>query len=223
MRIAILISGRGSNMLRLADEVDQLGGKVEISLVASNAACDGIDLAERRGLPIAVFARSDFSSKQDQETSLAAAIETAQADLILLAGYMAILSPNFVARFAGKIVNIHPSLLPAFKGLNTHERALAERVKTHGVSVHLVTAALDDGPLLAQAGLSVMAGETPAELAGRVLVLEHALYPFILRAIASKALIISEGNASWKEGNTFLKTMPLPVREILMPSIIWPE
>lgn len=222
MRIAILISGRGSNMLRLADEVSRLNGAVDISLVASNASCDGIELAKKRNLPTAVFARPAFPSKQAQEMSLAAAIEESKADLVLLAGYMAILSAEFVARFPDKIINIHPSLLPDFKGLNTHERALADGVTTHGVSVHLVTAALDDGPILAQAGLTILPNETASALAARVLSLEHALYPFVLQAIAAGEVTIHNGSVDWRNGADFLQSMPSTIRDRLTSAIIWP-
>ena len=155
MRIAVLISGRGSNMLRLAAHAGPASG-FEIALVAANKACEGLALAETQGLSTQLVSRTDFASRQDQETALGDAIVEAGAEIICLAGYMAILSPAFVERFAGRIINIHPSLLPDLKGLDTHERAIAAGMARHGASVHLVTAGLDDGPTLLQAGLAAV-------------------------------------------------------------------
>ena len=135
--------------------------------------------------------RKDFDTQEEHEAAIAAAIHYHRSTYIFLAGYMAILSGDFVNQFAGRIINIHPSLLPAFKGLNTHQRAIDGNVTTHGVSVHLVTAALDEGPLIAQAGLPLMAGDTADSLEARVLQLEHQIYPFVLFGLAKTFILIA--------------------------------
>ena len=222
MRIAILISGRGSNMLSLADEVDRLDGTVEICLVASNTNCAGIVLARERGLETAIYDRKSHQSREGQENALAAALERLSVDFIFLAGYMAILSADFVNRFPHQIINIHPSLLPAFKGLNTHERAIKDGVSQHGVSVHLVTAALDDGPLLAQAALDILSTDTPETLANRVLDLEHAIYPTVLNAISTGHLRILMGTPNWSDDMFQLEGMPIETSNILKSALVWP-
>ena len=226
MKIAILISGRGSNMLRLADNKDNGGpgtATFEIVLVAANTPCDGLGLAAERGLPVKLYDRAEYPSRQAHETELADAIEAAGADLICLAGYMAILSAAFVDRFAGRIINIHPSLLPALKGLDTHARALADGMDRHGASVHLVTAALDDGPILLQAGLDIQTGEDADTLAARVLRLEHALYPFVLSALAAGTLSIADDGVTWQDGKTSLASAGPDIAAILQSSVIWPD
>ena len=230
MKIAVLISGRGSNMLRLADHATDgaAGGSgYEIVLVAANTPCEGLGLAAGRGLATRLIDRATYSSKQAHETALGDAITDSGADLICLAGYMAILSPDFVARFTGRILNIHPSLLPALKGLDTHERALAAGMDRHGASVHLVTAALDDGPILLQAGLNIRDGETASDLAARVLRLEHALYPFVLGALAGGELTIwADGTArgaSWSDGEAVLAAADPSITDRLADSVIWPN
>jgi phosphoribosylglycinamide formyltransferase-1 len=177
MRLAILISGRGSNMLRLADVIDSRTDQAQIVLVAANKPCQGLASAAGIGLPTQLVDRKDFADKSAQEAALAAAIEATGADWILLAGYMAILSASFVDRFRDRIINIHPSLLPDLKGLDTHARALSAGYRRHGATVHLVTPALDDGPILLQAALTVSGDETESELAARVLTLEHRRRP----------------------------------------------
>lgn len=221
MRIAVLISGRGSNMVSLADTLP--ADDIEIALVAANTPCDGLHRAEGRGLSTKLVDRAAFASRADHEAALCDAIEAAAVDWICLAGYMAILSAAFVERFRGRIINIHPSLLPDFKGLDTHRRALEAGKERHGVSVHLVTAALDDGPILLQAGLDVMADDDESGLAGRVLRLEHALYPFVLTSLANGNLSITDGQVSWKGGQTALSTAGERIADILGPAVIWPS
>jgi formyltetrahydrofolate-dependent phosphoribosylglycinamide formyltransferase len=221
MRIAVLISGRGSNMLQLAAHADPASG-FEIVLVAANKSCDGLALAETRGLSTQLISRADFASRQDQEAALGDAIIEAGAEIICLAGYMAILSPAFVERFAGCIINIHPSLLPDLKGLDTHERAIAVGMARHGASVHLVTAELDDGPMLLQAGLDVMKGEDAGSLAARVLCLEHALYPFVVSSLANGRLTAGPDGVIWHDGATALKSAEPAIADVLEGTVIWP-
>ena len=221
-RIAILISGRGSNMQRLVEVSQQNLPMVEIVLVASNAPCAGIEFARDHGLTTATIERSVYASRADQETALAQTLVAAAPDWIFLAGYMAVLSAKFVAQFAGKILNIHPSLLPDFKGLDTHERALSAGVAQHGASVHMVTAALDDGPVILQAGLTIAAGEDAKSLAAKVLGLEHQLYPFVLSSLATGALVLTDGAPYWQPREQVIKDAPASSRHFLETTAIWP-
>lgn len=184
-RVGVLISGRGSNMAALIDAAQAPGCRYQVVLVASNVVdAPGLDIARARG--IATFAcdhrgipRAEFDAILDE------ALAKASADWVALAGYMRLLSPDFIARRAGRIVNIHPSLLPKYKGLNTHEHVIADGESVTGCSVHLVTEALDDGPVLGQTMVAVLADDTAETLAARVLVAEHELYPRILAALVS--------------------------------------
>lgn len=156
--------------------------RAEPVLVVSNSnSAGGLAKAQAAGVPTQVIAHDTFPDKAAFETALSAAIEHAEADLICLAGFMRVLSAAFTARWAGRILNIHPSLLPAFKGLDTHERALAAGCSVHGATVHHVTAQLDAGHIIGQAIVPVKAGDTPQSLAARVLKQEHRLYPAALR------------------------------------------
>ena len=220
MRIAVLISGRGSNMTSLADALPPVN--VDIALVAANTPCDGLRLAEERGLDTRLVDRADFASKAAHEAVLGDALEAAEVDWICLAGYMAILSSGFVDRFRNRIINIHPSLLPEFKGLGTHSRALSAGAKRHGASVHLVTAALDDGPVLLQAGLDITPEDDVSSLAARVLQLEHALYPFVMLSLAKGDLFLEDGAVSWHNRETALINAGETVFGILSPAVIWP-
>lgn len=220
MRIAVLISGRGSNMTSLADALPPVN--VDIALVAANTPCDGLRLAEEHGLDTRLVDRADFASKAAHEAVLGDALEAAEVDWICLAGYMAILSSGFVDRFRNRIINIHPSLLPEFKGLDTHSRALSAGAKRHGASVHLVTAALDDGPVLLQAGLDITPEDDVSSLAARVLQLEHALYPFVMLSLAKGDLFLEDGAVSWHNRETALINAGETVFGILSPAVIWP-
>ena len=221
IRVAILVSGRGSNMQKLVEVADQHDDMIEIVLVASNKPCDAITYASNRNIPAKVVDRAAYDSRTLQEEAMAAIIEKVQADWILLAGYMAILSADFVSRFTNRIINIHPSLLPAFKGLNTHERALAAQVKEHGVTVHLVNAALDDGPAILQAKLTPFPNEDAASLAARVLTLEHQLYPFILISLAYGDLVIEGGRPNWRPKQNRRRPTDDATKHFLETAVIW--
>ncbi len=210
-------------MQNLIQACEQHLPSVEIVLVASNKPCAGIDFAAARGLPTAMIDPQTHNSRQAQETALAKTIETAAADWIFLAGYMAVLSADFVERFASRILNIHPSLLPAFKGLDTHQRALDAGVSQHGVSVHIVTAALDDGPVILQAGLKINEYETAETLAERVLQLEHLLLPFVLASLATGKLTISNAVPHWAERNEIFATIDAVTLDFLEEYAIWPR
>ena len=181
-RVAILISGRGSNMLaliRAAADPDYPAAIVGV--LSDRVDADGLALAAAHRVPARAISRNDYPSRTAHEEALDAALRDLDAEVACLAGYMRFLSPTFVERWQGKLINIHPSLLPAFKGLDTHRRVLEAGVPLHGCTVHYVTAALDDGPIIAQATVPVFQGDTEEALAARVLEAEHRLYPAALR------------------------------------------
>ena len=184
--IVILISGGGSNMVAIVNAArreawaERLGARIA-AVVSNHAAAGGLELARAQGIATAVVEHKAFASRAAFDAALAAAVEPFEPTLLVLAGFMRILTPAFVERFAGRVLNIHPSLLPAFPGLHTHQRALDAGCQVAGASVHRVTAELDHGPILAQAVVPVLPGDTAASLAARVLTQEHLLYP---RAIA---------------------------------------
>ena len=195
MKIAILISGRGSNMAALAENRQGF----DICLVAADRPAAGLRIALQNGHKTALVDRSTYSAKQEHEAALADEIAALKPDWIILAGYMSVLSETFINRFDGRVLNIHPSLLPDYKGLNTHARVLADGRTHHGVSVHLVTAALDDGPLLAQIELEIAPNDTETSLSERVLALEHQLYPAVIAALSEGAVHINGLNVRWSD------------------------
>ncbi|HTW70210.1 MAG TPA: phosphoribosylglycinamide formyltransferase [Acetobacteraceae bacterium] len=186
-RTAILISGRGSNMAALLDAARDPDYPAEIALVISNRPhAPGIALAHEAGVPVAVFDHRRFGQdRAAHEAAIDAALREAGVEIVCLAGYMRLLTPFLVAAWQGRMLNIHPSLLPVFPGLHTHRRALEAGVKLHGCTVHLVTDTMDEGPILAQAAVPVLPGDTEDSLAARVLAQEHRIYPAALAAFAS--------------------------------------
>ena len=185
-RVVVLLSGRGSNFRAIAEA----NLPVEIVAVISNRPqAAGLAWASERGLTTVSLDHTEFADREAFDAKLADEIERHQPDLVVLAGYMRILSPAFIARFEGRLLNIHPSLLPAFPGLKTHQRALAEGVKIHGCTVHFVTAELDHGPIVVQAAVPVQADDTPDTLAARVLAQEHRVYPEAIRWFAEGRLV----------------------------------
>ena len=183
-RVGILISGRGSNMTALIDAARAPEYPAEIALVLSNRAdAAGLVHASAAGIPSAAIDHRKFPrDRAGHEAAIDAALREAGVELVCLAGYMRLLTPFLVQRWAGKMLNIHPSLLPAFPGLDTHASALATGVKLHGCTVHLVTETMDEGPILAQAAVPVLPGDTEAILAARVLAQEHRIFPAALAA-----------------------------------------
>ena len=182
MRLVALISGRGSNLEALLQAID--AGRIDgqmIAVISNRAEAAGLRYAATRGIPTTVLSHRDYASRAEYDGALAACIERFEPDLVLLAGFMRILGGDFVARFHGRMMNIHPSLLPAFPGLDTHQRALDAGVKIHGCSVHFVTATVDHGPLIVQAAVPVRPDDDAATLAERVLAAEHRIYS---RAVA---------------------------------------
>ena len=187
VRVAIFISGGGSNMVSLLEDMargDHAGSPCVV--LCNNAEAGGLARAEAHGVPTVVVDHRPFKGDRAAfEAAISAALEPYAPDMICLAGFMRVLTAGFISRWTGKMINIHPSLLPKYKGLHTHARALEAGDSEHGCTVHEVTAALDDGPLLGQARVPVREGETPDTLAARVLVQEHLLYPAVLRRFAA--------------------------------------
>jgi phosphoribosylglycinamide formyltransferase 1 len=192
-RVAVLISGRGSNMASLIEAAQASDYPAEIALVVSNRPdAAGLALATKAGVPTALVDHTRFGKDREAfERALQAALDEHRIELICLAGFMRLFTPWFVERWSGRMLNIHPALLPAFKGLNTHERALAAGVKTHGATVHLVVPDMDSGPIIAQAEVPVLADDTPETLAQRVLAVEHRIYPEALRRVAEGIATVS--------------------------------
>ncbi|GAB4516315.1 MAG: phosphoribosylglycinamide formyltransferase [Roseibium sp.] len=186
-RTAILISGRGSNMSALISAAMDPGYPAEIALVVSNRPdAKGLERAAEFGISTAVVDHTAFSGdRQAFEKALDTVLKEHRIELVALAGFMRILTPYLVNAWAGRMINIHPALLPAFKGLSTHERALAEGVKLHGATVHYVSAEMDDGPIIIQGAVPVLDDDTPDTLAARVLDVEHKIYPKALALVAS--------------------------------------
>lgn len=186
-RVAIFLSGGGSNMVALLDDMargDHAGAPCVV--LANSADAGGLARAQERGVPaVAVDHRPFKGDRAAFEAAISAAIEPYAPDMICLAGFMRVLTAGFIEQWSGRMINIHPSLLPKYKGLHTHARALEAGDTVHGCSVHEVTAALDDGPVLGQAQVPVLPGDTAESLAARVLTQEHRLYPAVLRRFAA--------------------------------------
>lgn len=187
--IVILISGRGSNLQAMLDA----NLPCRIAAVISNRAdAEGLNAARAKGITTSVVDHRTFADRESFDASLAKTIETYQPDLVVLAGFMRILTEGFVKRFYGKLVNIHPSLLPAYSGLNTHARALADGVKIHGCTVHFVSTDLDHGPIIIQAAVPVLPDDTEQALAARVLREEHRIYPQAIRWFCTEQVALND-------------------------------
>ncbi|MCK0208770.1 phosphoribosylglycinamide formyltransferase [Starkeya koreensis] len=184
-RVAVLISGRGSNMMSLIEAAAAPGFPVEIAVVISNRPdAHGLARAQACNIPTRSLDHKAFPDRAAFDAALDAVLEEEQVTLVCLAGFMRLLTSGFTQKWAGRMINIHPALLPSFKGLHTHERALAEGVKIHGATVHFVTAEMDVGPIIMQAAVPVLEADTPDTLAARVLAQEHVIYPAALRLVA---------------------------------------
>jgi phosphoribosylglycinamide formyltransferase-1 len=190
-RVAILISGRGSNMGALIEAASARDYPAEIALVVSSrSAAQGLELAKSKSIPTATVDHIAYKSREEFEAELAKQLAAAKIEIICLAGFMRILTAGFVKQWEGRLLNVHPSLLPAFKGIDTHVRALDAGVKVHGCSVHFVVPELDSGPIVMQAAVPVLEGDDEEELAMRVLAAEHRIYPEALRLLAEGKLTI---------------------------------
>lgn len=192
--IVILISGRGSNMEAIVRACASEGWDARVAAVVSNRPdAAGLEFAKARGIATAVVDHKAFAVREEFDAELARVVEGFEPDVVVLAGFMRILSAAFVGRFAGRMVNVHPSLLPAFTGLHTHRRAIEAGCKVAGVTVHFVTAELDHGPIIAQAAVPVLPGDTEATLSARVLSREHVVYPRAVRWIVDDQLRVENG------------------------------
>jgi len=189
LRLVVLISGSGSNLQALIDAQSTPGSPFRIVAVISNRGdAFGLERARRHAIPTAVLDHRDSPSREDYDTALGALIDRFAPGLVALAGFMRILTPELVARYRGRMLNIHPSLLPKYRGLHTHARAIEAGEREHGASVHFVTAELDGGPVVLQARVPVLPDDTPECLAARVLAQEHRLYPLAVRWFAEGRL-----------------------------------
>ena len=189
-RYVILISGRGSNMQAILEA--KLPGNC-VAVISNRPDAAGLAWAAARGVPTAAVDHKAFAERAAFDDALAAAIDQREPDLVVLAGFMRVLGDGFVRRYAGRLLNIHPSLLPAFPGLRTHAAALAAGVRVHGATVHFVTPSLDAGPIVIQAAVPVLAGDSEDELAARVLAQEHVIYPEAVRWFLEGRLRLADG------------------------------
>jgi phosphoribosylglycinamide formyltransferase-1 len=210
-RLVILISGRGSNMEAILREAAAGRLPVEVCAVISNEpAAPGLERARAFGVPTEVVCHRDYPDRRAFEEALRARIDACRPDCVALAGFMRVLSKEFVEHYAGRLLNIHPALLPQFPGLHTHERALRAGVRQHGASVHFVTPEVDAGPVIIQAAVPVRPDDTPEQLAARVLEQEHRIYPQAIRWFA-------EGRLSVQDGQVLLDGAVRPEQGLILP------
>lgn len=197
-RVVVLISGRGSNMAALAEAVGDPAYPARIvGVISDKEDARGLNAAAALGIEAKAITRADHPTRETLDAALDAELTRLKADIVCLAGYMRLLSPGFTQKWAGKLINIHPSLLPLYPGLDTHRRALDSGMRIHGCTVHFVTAQMDAGPIIAQAAVPVLPDDTEETLARRVLEAEHELYPLALRLVA-------DGRAKMSDGRTVL-------------------
>jgi len=200
-RIVILISGRGSNMEAIVQACATEGWPARIAAVVSNRPdAAGLEFARARGIATAVVDHKGFDERENFDAELARVVHSFEPDVLVLAGFMRILSPGFVKQFEGRMVNVHPSLLPAFTGLHTHRRAIEAGCKAAGATVHFVTAELDHGPIIAQAVVAVLPGDSEATLSARVLAREHVVYPRAVRWLVQGLLRVERGVVTHTSG-----------------------
>lgn len=204
-RVAVLISGRGSNMAALIEAAKDKSYPAEIALVLSNRPdAGGLLVAQAESIATAVVDHAQYGKDRAAfERALQTELETHTIEIVCLAGFMRLLSADFVRQWDGRMLNIHPALLPAFKGLDTHRRAIEAGVKMHGASVHFVVAEMDSGPIVAQAAVPVLPGDDEETLAARVLTVEHKIYPLALRQVA-------EGRVRVDNGRCLIDGVPVP-------------
>lgn len=219
-KVVILISGRGSNMESLIRAAREPDCPYEVVGVISNRpAAQGLQKAARAGIATAVVDHRQFDTREAFEEVLHESLLVFQAELVACAGFMRVLTATFTERWAGRLLNIHPSLLPLYRGLDTHARALADGVRIHGCTVHFVTADLDGGPIIAQGAVPVLPHDTPETLAARVLTVEHRIYPEALALVASGAVRMENGQTvgdwqadetAWISSPAITCTLPIP-------------
>lgn len=193
-RIVVLISGSGSNLQALIDKLDRQYGEI-VAVLSNRPDAYGLERARRAGIDTLVLDHKDYADRESFDRAMIAELDELAPDLLILAGFMRILTTEFVSHFQGRLLNIHPSLLPKYKGLHTHKRALEAGDSEHGATVHFVTEELDGGPLVVQARVPVIPGDTPDSLAERVQHQEHVLYPLTMNLFASGRLRLIDGRA----------------------------
>ncbi len=194
LKTGVLISGRGTNLQALLDACADPDFPAEIvSVIANKAGAQGLERARKAGVKASFLDHTLYEAREDFERELDERLREDGAEFVALAGFMRILTPWFVDKWRDRLINIHPSLLPAFKGVHTHDRALESGVRIHGATVHYVRPEMDDGPIIGQAAVPVLAGDTPDRLAARVLEAEHALYPACLRLVAQGKARVTAG------------------------------
>lgn len=210
IRLVVLISGRGSNLQAILDQAASGELPVEVAAVISNRpGVAGLERARQAGVPALELDHQNFPDRPAFEAALIELIDRHRPDLVALAGFMRLLTADFTERYQGRLLNIHPSLLPKFRGLHTHERALAAGETEHGASIHFVTAELDGGPLIVQARVPVLPGDDPDTLAARVLEQEHRLYPLAIRWFAEGRLRLREERV-WFDGKPLVEPLRTP-------------
>ncbi|HJM92933.1 MAG: phosphoribosylglycinamide formyltransferase [Alphaproteobacteria bacterium] len=211
LKVAILISGRGSNMAALIEAVQMADFPAEVVLVMSNRShAVGLEVARAANIPTQVIRHGDFDSREAFDAAMTEVLAAAGVRLICLAGFMRLLSTEFCQRWHDSVINIHPSLLPAFKGMHVHERMLEAGVRIAGCTVHYVRPAMDEGPILVQAAVPIAADDTADSLSARILEQEHRIYPLAVRLIA-------EGRARAAGGSVTLKNFELPEQRLINP------
>lgn len=200
LTVVALISGSGSNLQALIDAQTAGAPFVLCAVISNEPDAFGLERARRHGIPTAVLNHRDYPDRASFDQALAALIDSYAPELVVLAGFMRILTPEFVARYLGRLLNIHPSLLPKYQGLHTHQRALDAGEHEHGASVHFVTAELDGGPVILQARVPVLADDDAATLAARVLQREHVIYPAVVRWFAEGRLQLGDDGCAYLDG-----------------------
>ena len=197
-RVVVLISGNGSNLQAIIDRQSELSIEI-VGVISNRPKVYGLERAEIAGIATKTLDHMQFESRESFDQQLSALIDSFNPDLVVLAGYMRIMTPELVNRFAGKMLNIHPSLLPKYPGLNTHRRAIEAGDKEHGSSVHFVTEVLDGGPIIAQAKLNITESDTEQSLAERIKQLEHQLYPQVIGWFAASRLLFKHNHTYFDE------------------------
>lgn len=195
-KLVVLISGSGTNLQAIMDACEDgyIAGEV-VGVISNKPGVKGLERAEKAGIPTAVLPHTDFDTREAYDAELQMVIDSFQPDYVILAGFMRILTPAITEHFAGRMLNIHPSLLPKYKGIKTHERALAAGDREHGVSVHFVTAELDGGPVILQARVPVFKGDEVSDLQERVHEQEHRIYPLVIQWLCTGRLMLTDKGA----------------------------
>ena len=214
LKLGVLISGRGSNLQALIQACNTPGFPAEIAVVISNRPnAPGLNFAAEAGLPVVTIDHKDFETRPAFEDELHASLQAHGVQLVCLAGFMRLLGNDFVNRWRDRMINIHPSLLPAYKGLHTHERALEDGVRITGCTVHFVRPEMDDGPIIMQAAVPVLPQDTPSLLAARVLEAEHRIYPAAVRMVADGKIRVSAGRVQLAAPVTAPRSLICPAPE----------